>query len=91
MTPDNLRGVLAEAAAHIAELQAYIDRMPYPSDVDDAYERGRAEQAAADWARVEAVWPDPFGKWTAEQAEAARAMKDALRAALDSEGGEDRG
>lgn len=33
------------------------------------------EQAAAEIAEP-SVWPDPFGRWTADQADAARAMKE---------------
>ncbi|MEU8040889.1 DUF6221 family protein [Streptosporangium sp. NPDC049078] len=28
--------------------------------------------------RILASWPDPFGRWTAEQADAARAMKEQI-------------
>jgi hypothetical protein len=108
-----------EQASHVAELQAYIDRMPYLSDVDDAYERGRAErqeqvdrglagayhighqngrkeQAAADRARIEAVLSEVDG-WAGYDsrdtghvflADSVHDLVADLRAALDSEGGE---
>ncbi|WNI19232.1 DUF6221 family protein [Actinacidiphila sp. ITFR-21] len=34
--------------------------------------------------RIIRAWPDPFGNWTAEQAEAARAMKEAVLRAMAS-------
>jgi hypothetical protein len=39
---------------------------------------GRTAAAADLRQRVERVWPDPMGQWSAEQADAGRAMKEAV-------------
>jgi hypothetical protein len=36
--------------------------------------------------RINALWPDPFGNWTADQADAAKAMRDAIRQVLPTPG-----